>query len=250
MKVIKGKDAVGLLDEENRKITIRNREIHLEPNMIVGSGDSLNIGGDLYDVLDYNPSWFAEVAKRGPQVIHSKDASYMIGRAGIKCGDRVLEAGVGSGAMSSTLLWTIGHEGKLYSVENEASSRKTAHDNVSMLQETGNWEIIQGDVRTSKLPENLDCAILDIPDPWNALENIMRCVRTGGSIVTYSPTYNQTDLTVDKMQALGLSVVETVELIRRNILVRPEATRPDHRMIGHTAFLTFSVKKSGHTLKI
>lgn len=250
LKILKGKDSLALYDESRRKILLRNKEVSVTPNMIISTGDTVTLGGDSYDVLDYNPSWFAEVAKRGPQVIHTKDSSYIIGRAGIRPGQRILEAGVGSGALSSALLWILGDKGKLYSVESEETSIRTASENVNIFSDTGNWEIIRGDVKTAPLPEDLDTIILDIPDPWDAIENVLWSLKAGGYVVTYSPTFNQVDLSVGKMVTSGLSVIETVEIIKRNILVRPDATRPDHRMIGHTAFITFAVKRSGHNVKI
>lgn len=250
LKILKGKEYVALFDEKNRKILLRNREVSLEPNMIISTGDSVTVGGDTFDVLDYNPSWFADVARRGPQVIHTKDSSYIIARVGIRPGLRILEAGVGSGALSSAIMWILGESGRLYSVDNEDSSIKTASENASLFHSMDNWEIIHGDVKTCKLPENLDAAILDMPDPWDALQNVFMHLKNGGYVVSYSPTYNQVDLTVSRMITTGLAVIETVEIIKRNILVRPDATRPDHRMIGHTAFLTFAVKRSGHKVRI
>lgn len=250
MKVVKGREQVGVYDESCREIRIRNRTYEVPPNLIISTGDTVTVKGDRYDVLDYNPSWFAVVARRGAQIIHSKDAAYIISRAGISHGDTVLEAGVGSGALSSALLWAVGKNGKLFSVESDRSAIERARENVSNFQVIEDWEIIQGDVRTDLLPTDLDCIILDIPDPWDAVGNSIRSLKTGGHLVTYSPTFNQTERNVAEMEAAGMSVVETVEITKRNILVRPDATRPDHQMIGHTAFITFGVKKSGHSVEL
>lgn len=206
--------------------------------------------GDLFDVLDYNPTWFSSVAKRGAQIIHPKDSSYIISRSGIAPGNRVLEAGIGSGALSSALLWHIGAKGKLFSFDMDESAIRIGRENLSHFQDIGNWETRIGDVKSMALPADLDCAVLDIPDPWNAISNVARSLKNGGSIVTYSPNYNQSESTVSQMGRSGVSVIETVELLKRDILVREGTTRPDHKMLGHTAFLTFGIKKSGHTTRI
>lgn len=250
LKVVKGKDQIGTYDEKKRIIRVRNREISIPVNAVISTGDSVDISGERYDILDFNPSWYVEIAKRGAQVIHPKDAAYIISRCGIACGSRVLEAGVGSGALTSSILWSVGQDGRLYSMEMEETAISNALENVESMIDTGSWEILRGDVRSSEIPDRLDSAVLDIPDPWNALENVIPSLRPGGIICTYSPTYNQVDQTVEKMRSLDLSVIETVEIMRRNILVRPDATRPDHRMLGHTAFLTFASRKSGHSLRL
>lgn len=250
MKIIKGRETNGYIDELEGLIHIRNRTVELPPNIVLSAGDTITIKGESYDVLDYNPSWFPDVAKRGAQIIQSKDASYIISRTGIRCGSQVLESGIGSGGLSSALLWAIGREGTLYSYEVDEAAIGTGQDNVRKFQDNGSWKVTHGDVRTSELPENIDCAILDIPDPWNAVIPVLGALRPGGYICTYSPTFNQAETTVGALNAAGASVIETVELIRRNILVRPDATRPDHQMLGHTAFITLAAKRSGHAVQL
>lgn len=250
MKVLKGKDQTGFIDEKERRAYLRNKVVDLPPNIVVSPGDRILIKGEHFDILEYNPSWFSEVAKRGAQIIQSKDAAYIIERTGIRNGSRVLESGVGSGGLSSSLLWSIGNDGVLYSIEVDRGAIDRAKDNVNRMQEHCPWEIIQGDIREIAIPANLDCIILDVPDPWNAIKNVASGLRNGGYIVTYSPTFNQTETTVIALENAAMTVIETVELLKRNILVRPEATRPDHRMLSHTAFITFAVKRSGHSVEI
>lgn len=250
MKILKGIEHTGILDESTNEIMIRNKKFNIPPNIILSTGDSLLINGSTYDVIDYNPSWFSEVAKRGAQIIQSKDAAHIISRTGVSGGSRVLEAGIGSGALSSALLWTVGKDGSVISVETEREAIGRAKANVSGFQNTDNWEIINGDVKSVSLPGNLDCVILDMPDPWNAIDNVLSFIRVGGYLVTYSPTFNQTEKNVEKMVSSQMAVIETSEIIKRNILVRPDATRPDHQMIAHTAFITIAVKRSGHSVRI
>ena len=86
--------------------------------------------------------------------------------------------------------------------------------------------------------------ILDIPDPWNAVENMRKCIKPGGYLVTYSPNFNQAEKNVLTMKNLKFYVLETVELIKRNIIVRENATRPDNNIVDHTAFISIGVRTS------
>ena len=250
MRILKGKDHSGTIDDRTRTIRIKNKTIDIPPNLVVSAGDRIVLKGEEYDVLDYNPSWFSDVARRGAQIIQPKDASYILERTGLRYGSRVLEAGVGSGALTSAILWIIGKEGHLHSIDTDEGAIARARENVSLFQEHSNWDVVHGDIREMKVPVGLDCAILDMPDPWNAICNVSPSVKNGGYLVTYSPTFNQTEKTVIEMENCNVSVVETVELIKRNILVRPDATRPDHQMLGHTAFITFGVKLSSHSIEL
>ncbi len=249
-KILKSDDKFGLIDETTGEVNIGGKKYRLSPNSVLATGDSVLISGVTYDIMEYNPSWFSSVARRGAQIIHPKDCGYIIARAGVRPGNRILEAGIGSGALSSALLWALGGTGRLFTMDVNEEAIKIGKDNVRRFQASENWEPMKGDVRSDGLPDDLDCVILDIPDPWNALNNVVRSLKSGGMLVTYSPTYNQSESTVVKMNTTGMRVLETSEIIQRNLLVRKGATRPDHRMLGHTAFITFALKTSGHALKI
>lgn len=250
MRILKGKEHTGIIDDREHIARVGNKTYEIPPNVVISPGDSIILHGETFDVIDYNPSWFADTARRGAQIIQTKDAAYIISRAGIKPGDRVLEAGIGSGALTSALLWAIGSEGELVSVEQDVSAIERGIENIGTFHSGVSWKPVEGDIRSKALEGMFDSIILDMPDPWNAIGNAIKYLRFGGCIVTYSPTFNQTEKTVLEMEELGLGVIETTEISRRNILVRKDATRPDHQMIAHTAFMTFAIRRSGHSVKV
>ncbi len=81
-----------------------------------------------------------------------------------------------------------------------------------------------------------------MPEPWECVDNLKNNLKFGGYFITYSPTFNQAEKNVLSLNKNNFTVLETVELIKRNILVRENATRPDNNIIGHTAFITIAVK--------
>ena len=188
--------------------------------------------------------FFNEISGRTTQAILPFDASYIIYTAGIIPGKHILEAGIGTGSLSYSILKAIGNDGKLITMDINNNTIDAAKKNIEKFIPTDNWETKSGDIRSDNLKGMYDAAILDIPDPWNAIENLKKYIKPGGYIVTYSPNFNQAEKNVLAMKNLKFYVLETVELIKRNIIVRENATRPDNNIIDHTAFISIGVKTS------
>ncbi|MEM0140024.1 MAG: methyltransferase domain-containing protein [Ferroplasma sp.] len=243
MLILKSDGISGILNEKENIATIKNEEIHLPKNLVYEPGDSIKIKNQKFMVLNPDPFLFIDVTGRNTQAILPFDAAYIIYSTGMSSGMNVLESGVGTGSMSYSVLSVIGDSGKLFSMDINSSNINTARKNVSRFINTNNWETITGDVRSTPIVGMYSIAILDMPDPWNAISNIKKSIKPGGFIVTYSPNYNQAEKNVLAMED-DFMVIETVELIKRNILVRKDATRPDNNIIGHTAFITIAAKKS------
>lgn len=181
---------------------------------------------------------------RGAQIIYPKDAGQIIVEGDIFPGATVIEAGVGSGALSSYLLRAIGEKGKLYSFELREEFAQIAQANVGnfLSQEPKNWKITIGALQ-EKLPSvvkngTADRAVLDMLAPWQCIEAVSLALRPGGVLVVYVATASQLSRVAEEIRAsarfTGPSAFET--------LVRPWhleglAVRPEHRMIGHTGFL-------------
>ena len=175
---------------------------------------------------------------RGAQVIYPKDLGAILIAADIGPGQRVLEAGVGSGALSMTALragaTVVGYELR-------ADFAERARANVAAtLGPDAPYRVEIRDVTLGIDERDLDRVLLDMPEPHKVVAAAGEALRPGGILLAYLPTINQTALL---RQALAVSdapfgMAETQEIMRRTWHVEARSVRPDHRMVGHTGFLT------------
>jgi tRNA (adenine57-N1/adenine58-N1)-methyltransferase len=149
---------------------------------------------------------------------------------------RVLEAGVGSGALSMTLL-RAGARITAYEIR-EDFAQQARKNVVDMLGEDVAYDVHIRDVTAGIDERDLDRVILDMPEPWLVVPHAAEALRPGGVFLTYLPTINQTQLVREALKNHSFGVEETVEILRRTWHVDGRSVRPDHRMVAHTGFLT------------
>jgi tRNA (adenine57-N1/adenine58-N1)-methyltransferase len=173
---------------------------------------------------------------RGAQVIYPKDLGAILMQADIGPGMRVLEAGVGSGALSMTLL-RAGASITAYEIREDFAQHaiKNVHD---FLGESVDYNVIIRDVTEGIDEVDLDRIILDMPEPWDVVKHAEGALRPGGIFLSYLPTINQTQLLREALHQNSFGLAETVEILRRTWHVDGRSVRPDHRMVAHTGFLT------------
>ncbi|WP_075056878.1 methyltransferase domain-containing protein [Thermogymnomonas acidicola] len=170
----------------------------------------------------------------------------------MRSGSRVLESGVGSGALSAVLLSIIGPSGgRLVSADTDAQAISLARSNSSRFTDADNWELVNSDIHSvQRGGDGFDAVFLDLPQPWDYLERASELCRPGGMVVCYSPpTYNQVERTLEASRDTHLMLVESCTLRKENIIVRPGSTRPDNNVIGHTGFISFYIRLSGMELQ-
>jgi tRNA (adenine57-N1/adenine58-N1)-methyltransferase len=173
---------------------------------------------------------------RGAQVIYPKDLGAILLSADVGPGMRILEAGVGSGALSMTLL-RAGASVIGYELRSEFADH--ARENVvALLGEDVDYEIQVRDVTAGIDEVGLDRIILDMPTPWEVLAAAEGALRPGGILLAYLPTINQTAQLRAALSDDAWGLAESSELLRRSWHVEPRSVRPDHRMVAHTGFLT------------
>ena len=173
---------------------------------------------------------------RGAQVIYPKDLGAILMQADIFPGARVLEAGVGSGALSMTML-RAGALITAYEIREDFANH--ARKNVvALLGPDVAYDVHLRDVTEGIDEENLDRVILDMPEPWKVIAHAARALRPGGIFLCYLPTINQTQLVRETLREHGFGLEETVEILRRTWHIDGRSVRPDHRMVAHTGFLT------------
>lgn len=179
-----------------------------------------------------------EKIKRGAQIITLKDIGTIIAETGINKDSVVMEAGSGSGALCCFLANICK---KVISYDIREEHQKIAIENAEFLK-LKNIKFKIGDIKKEVLEKEIDLAVLDMPDPWLALENVSKAVKKGGFIVVYSPTIPQVMDTVNKAKKdlkEMLIFIKTIETIQREWEVDERKVRPFSAYLNHTGFLTF-----------
>ena len=181
---------------------------------------------------------------RGAAIIYPKDAAQILGQADIFPGATVVEAGVGSGALSLWLLRAIGTTGTLHSFERRDEFADVAKANVTAFlgAEPSNWTVTVGDLQEA-MPAvvsigSVDRIVLDMLAPWECLDECADALTPGGVLICYIATVTQLSRVAEAIRETGaFTDPEPSETMVRTWHVEGLAVRPDHRMIGHTGFL-------------
>jgi len=184
--------------------------------------------------------------KRGAAVMYPKDTGALIAWADIAPGCVVVEAGTGSGALTIALSRAVGAEGQIISVERRQDHLTHAMRLIesfvgSMPQ---NVEFVHGDVEDVLVTRSPDRIVLDMPEPWNVADAAAQALPGGGGFSCYVPNVPQVQQVRDALwDTRAFSGTETFEVLMRGWTVDDRSVRPDHRMVGHTGFLTVSRRR-------
>jgi len=192
---------------------------------------------------------------RGAAIIYPKDSAQIIVEGDIFPGARVIEAGVGSGALSLYLLRAIGPSGKLDSFERREEFAEIARSNV--ITHTGrdpeNWKIHIGDLQ-ERLPDviqsgSVDRVVLDMLAPWECVEQVADALVPGGLVLGYVATVTQLSRFTETLRNSGhFTDPQAWESMVRGWHLEGLAVRPEHRMIGHTGFLVTARRIAPNTV--
>ncbi|WP_233265441.1 tRNA (adenine-N1)-methyltransferase [Leifsonia sp. AG29] len=192
---------------------------------------------------------------RGAAIVYPKDAAQILALADIFPGATVVEAGVGSGALSLWLLRAIGPEGRLHSFERREEFAEVARANaVTFLgSDPKNWTLTVGDLQDSLPaavePASVDRVVLDMLAPWETLDAVTAALKPGGVVICYVATVTQLSRVAEAIRASGdYTHPQSSETMVRGWHVEGLAVRPDHRMIAHTGFLITARRLAPGTL--
>ena len=175
---------------------------------------------------------------RGAQVIYPKDLGPLLMLADVFPGARILESGVGSGALSMTLLRAgavvTGHE-----IRDDFAARAVANVTTMLGDDAlGRYDVQMRNGYEGISGSDYDRVILALPEPWEVVPHAAQALHAGGIIVAYTPSIVQATRFRTALDVHGFRFAETIEVLNRTWHVDGDAVRPDHRMVAHTAFLT------------
>jgi tRNA (adenine57-N1/adenine58-N1)-methyltransferase len=202
---------------------------------------SLNVRGWVLKplLIDY----LEKGIKRATQVIYPKDLGFMILMLGIESGSRVLEAGVGSGNTTAVLAYFVKPLGHVYGYEVRKEFIEIAKNNIARLGLDKYVTIKHGDIKEGIEERDLDAAVIDIPDPWEALNNIYIALKPSAPVAFFVPSMQQLIKLYDALNSHGGFIdIKAYEILLREIELSPTSVRPATRMIGHTGYIVFARK--------
>jgi len=179
--------------------------------------------------------------KRRTTIAYPKDTGYMLMRASIAPGARVAEVGSGSGGLTFVLARYVQPTGRVYSFERRPEFLELAQKNVHRL---GVDEFVAFELRDVAVHgfgvQGLDVCVVDVAEPWSIVPHAAAALAPGGRWVSLSPSTEQLQATRSALAKHGFLRFEVWEVMLREMLIRPQGSRPRERMIGHTVYMAFA----------
>ncbi len=185
---------------------------------------------------------------RKTQITYPKDIALIVMFSGIGPGSRVVEAGTGTGALTTALAHYVKPDGRVYSYEIREEFLKTAEKNLKRAGLIDFVELKNKDVTAGIDESDVDAVILDLATPWLVVSHAYNALKPCRTIVSFSPTIDQVVKTVEALMENGFVDMETVECLMRGMQIERGKTRPQTLMTAHTGYVTFARKAMGHTM--
>ncbi|MCJ7634354.1 tRNA (adenine-N1)-methyltransferase [Candidatus Bathyarchaeota archaeon] len=175
---------------------------------------------------------------RSTQILYAKDISLILVYAAVGPGSRIVEAGTGSGAMTTALANAVQPNGRVYSYDVRPEFQRRAANNLERAGLLTFIDLKVGDVSQGIEERDVDAVVLDLATPWTVVPKAREALKGSGILVSFSPTIEQVVKTVSALEKEGFVDIETVESFVRRIKVKEGETRPETLMIGHTGYIT------------
>ncbi|MDH5437632.1 MAG: tRNA (adenine-N1)-methyltransferase [Candidatus Bathyarchaeota archaeon] len=182
---------------------------------------------------------------RRTQITYPKDIALIVMFSGVGPGSRVVEAGTGTGALTSALAFYVKPTGHVYSYEFRKEFIETALKNLERAGASEYVDVKNKDVTQEIDEEDVDAVVLDMATPWLVVPHACKALKGSGAFVSFSPTIDQVVKTVEALKESGFVDVQTIECIMRRMQTERGKTRPETLMTGHTGYITFARKALG-----
>ena len=241
-------EQVLLIDVKKRRYLLtlaEGKEFHSHSGVVghdavIGSAEGTafrSTHGMTYTAIRPTLADFVLKMPRGAQVIYPKDLGPILLHADIFPGARVLESGVGSGALSMTLL-RAGAEVIGYELREDFAARAAKNVAAFMGDVGDRYRVELRDCYEGIDETDLDRVVLDLPEPWQVVKHAARALHPGGILLAYTPQITQAVQLRETLAESAFGMAETVEVLQRGWHIEGQSVRPDHRMVAHTGFLT------------
>lgn len=177
---------------------------------------------------------------RTTQILYPKDIGFILVTMGIGPGQTVMEAGTGSGSMTTALAHAVGPQGRVISYEIKPDAQNLARKNLTRFGLDGRVDFKLRDIQQGFDEIDADAFFLDVPNPYDYTAQVRTALKPGGFLCCLIPTFNQVEKTLQALRQTRFAFVEVCELLLRYYKSEPARIRPTDRMVAHTGFLVFA----------
>ena len=177
---------------------------------------------------------------RTTQILYPKDIGFILITMGIGPGQTVMEAGTGSGSMTTALAFAVGPQGRVLSYEVKQDVQNLARKNLTRFRLESRVDFKLRDIAEGFDETDVDAFFLDVPNPYDYTAQIRAALKPGGYMCCLIPTFNQVEKTLIALRQNRFAFVEVCELLLRYYKPEPARIRPTDRMVAHTGFLVFA----------
>ncbi len=179
---------------------------------------------------------------RTTQILYPKDIGFIFVTMGIGPGQKVLEAGTGSGSMTTALAYALGTEGSVISYEVKPDAQNLARKNLTRFGLDSRVDFKLRDIQQGFDETDADSFFLDVPNPYDFIAQVRAALKPGGFLCCLIPTFNQVEKTLYALHQNKFAFLEVCEILLRYYKPEPSRLRPTDRMVAHTGFLVFARK--------
>lgn len=243
-------DLIELVSPTNKKIITRltpGAEIHthrglLLHDQLIGKrwGTEVNSHtGSVYILIKPTLHDLLLETKRNTQIMYPKDIGYLLLRLGVREGQTIIEAGTGSGALTTALAWFIGENGKIISYDVREEIQNLARKNLSRLGLDHRVIFKIRDIKDGFEEKDVDALFLDVPNPYDYLVQVTSALKPGGNFGAILPTTNQVSKLLTALRHNHFGFLEVCEIMLRYYKPVSDRLRPTDRMVAHTGYLIF-----------
>ena len=177
---------------------------------------------------------------RTTQILYPKDIGFILVTMGVGPGQKVIEAGTGSGSMTTALAYAVGNEGHVVSYEIKPDNQNLARKNLTRFGLDSRVDFKLRDIQEGFDETDADSFFLDVPNPYDYVAQVRAALKPGGFLCCLIPTFNQVEKTLYSLRREKYAFIDVCEILLRYYQPEPTKLRPTDRMVAHTGFLVFA----------